>query len=144
MNTSDANTYRGRQQDRREHPRVKVRATVELRREGNEVPIGGATSDISLGGCYIEMMFTLAKDTKLDITIKIAGRTPTGGTDPGTGESAPASAGGANHDWHDRGRDHPARTHFDQESGAAARSGDAPDEEGQTMVLRDEGARGGG
>src|SRR6266581_2417198 len=27
--------------------------------------------------------------------------------------------------------------------GAAARSGDAPDEEGQTMVLRDEGARGG-
>src|SRR5438552_17252056 len=42
----------------------------------------------------------------------------------------------------DRGRDHPARTHFDQESGAAARSGDAPDEEGQTMVLRDEGARG--
>ena len=73
MNTSDANTYRGRQQDRREHPRVKVRATVELRREGNEVPIGGATSDMSLGGCYIEMMFTLAKDTKLDITIKIDG-----------------------------------------------------------------------
>src|SRR5216110_1415293 len=74
----------------------------------------------------------------------LAGRTPTGGTDPGTGESAPAGAGGANHDGHDRGRDHPARTHFDQEPGAAARSGDAPDEEGQTMVLRDEGARGGG
>src|SRR6058998_3270758 len=72
----------------------------------------------------------------------LAGRTPTGGTDPGTGESAPAGAGGANHDGHDRGRDHPARTHFDQEPGAAARSGDAPDEEGQTMVLRDEGARG--
>jgi len=34
-----------------------------------------------------------------------------------------------------RGRDHPARTHFDQESGAAARSGDAPDEEGQTMYF---------
>src|SRR5437016_451895 len=72
----------------------------------------------------------------------LAGSTPTGGTDPGTGESAPAGAGGANHDGHDRGRDHPARTHFDQEPGAAARSGDAPDEEGQTMVLRDEGARG--
>src|SRR6059058_805271 len=64
-----------------------------------------------------------------------------GGTDPGAGEPAPAGAGGANHDGHDRGRDHPARTHFDQEPGAAARSGDAPDEEGQTMVLRDEGAR---
>ena len=46
---------------------------VELRREGNEVPIGCATSDISVGGCYIEMMFALAKDTKLDITIKING-----------------------------------------------------------------------
>src|SRR5207244_2413715 len=69
------------------------------------------------------------------------GRRP-GVTDPGTGEPAPAGAGGANHDGHDRGRDHPARTHFDQEPGAAARSGDAPDEEGQTMVLRDEGARG--
>lgn len=73
MNTSDAKSSRGQQQDRREHPRVKVRVPVELRREGNEVPIGGATSDISLGGCYIEMMFTLAKDTKLDITIKIDG-----------------------------------------------------------------------
>jgi len=67
MNTSDANSSRG-QQDRREHPRVKVRVPVELRLEGSEVPISGATSDISLGGCYIEMMFTLARDTKLDIT----------------------------------------------------------------------------
>src|SRR5207253_2537555 len=62
---------------------------------------------------------------------------------PGKGRR-PVGVEGANHDGHDRGRDHPARTHFDQEPGAAARSGDAPDEEGQTMVLRDEGARGGG
>ena len=73
MFTSDANSSRGPQQNRREHPRVKVRVTVELLREDNEVPIGGVTSDISLGGCYIETMFTLAKDTKLDITIKIDG-----------------------------------------------------------------------
>ena len=45
----------------------------------------------------------------------LAGSTPTGGTDPGAGEPALAGAGGANHDGHDRGRDHPARTHFDQE-----------------------------
>ncbi len=61
------------QQDRREHPRVKVRVPVELRFEDSEVPLGAATSDMSLCGCYIEMMFTLAKDTKLDITIKIDG-----------------------------------------------------------------------
>ena len=73
MNTNDANSSRGQLRDRREHPRVKLRVPVELRLEGSEVPIGGAMSDISLGGCYIEMMFTLAKDTKLDITIKIDG-----------------------------------------------------------------------
>jgi hypothetical protein len=73
MNTSDANSSRGQQQNRREHPRVKVRVPLELRPEDSEVPIGGVTSDISLGGCYIEMMFTLARDTKLDITIKIDG-----------------------------------------------------------------------
>jgi IS5 family transposase len=44
-------------------------------------------------------------------------------------------AGGASHDRHDRGRDHPARTHFDQEPAAAARSRGAPDEEGQTMMF---------
>jgi hypothetical protein len=38
-----------------------------------------------------------------------------GETDPGDGEPAPASLGGVNRDRHDRGRDHPARTHFDQE-----------------------------
>ncbi|PYY06430.1 MAG: hypothetical protein DMG69_23390 [Acidobacteria bacterium] len=50
-----------------------MRVPVELRLEGSEVPIGGETSDISLGGCYIELMFTLAKDTKLDIARKIDG-----------------------------------------------------------------------
>src|SRR5947208_574527 len=54
------------------------------------------------------------------------------------------SARGANHDGHDCGRDHPARPHFHQEPGTAARSGDAPDQEGQAMVLRDEGTRGSG
>jgi IS5 family transposase len=35
--------------------------------------------------------------------------------------------GSAHHQRHDRGRNHPARAHVDQEPGAAARSGDAPD-----------------
>ena len=53
-----------KQPDRRKYPRVKVRVPVGLRREGSTVPMGAATSDMSLGGCYIEMMFSLAKDTK--------------------------------------------------------------------------------
>jgi PilZ domain len=61
------------QPDRRKHPRVKVRVPVELRLEGSTAPIGAATADLSLGGCYIEMTFTLAKDTKLELTLQIDG-----------------------------------------------------------------------
>ena len=41
-----------------------------------------------------------------------AGRTPTGRTDPGAGEPALASERGADHDRHDRGRDHHSRAHL--------------------------------
>ena len=51
---------------------------------------------------------------------------------------------GADHDRDDRRRDHHSCAQFDQEPGAEARPGDAPDEEGQAVVLRDEGARGRG
>lgn len=61
------------QLDRRRYPRVKVRVPVELRPEGSSAPIGAATSDLSLGGCYIEMTFTLAKDTKLEMRLQIDG-----------------------------------------------------------------------
>ena len=62
----------------------------------------------------------------------------------GTVKPALASERGANHDRHHRGRDHLACPHFDQEPRAAARSRDAPDEERQTMVPRNEGTRGSG
>ena len=39
--------------------------------------------------------------------------------------------GRADHDGHDRGRDHHSRAQFDQEPRAEPRPGDAPDEEGQ-------------
>ena len=69
-----------------------------------------------------------------------ARRTWTWGKDSGHGQSTPASPGSAHHHRHDRGRDDPACASLDQEPRAAARSGDAPDEEGQTMVLRNESA----
>ena len=71
-------------------------------------------------------------------------RNITWGTDPGHSESALASPGSADHHGHDRGREHPARALVDQEPGAAARSGDAPDQERQSVVLRHEGPCGRG
>ena len=52
----------------------------------------------------------------------------------GDGEPAFASEGSAHHDGHDRGRDHHPRAEFDQEPRSRARSGDAPDAQGQAVV----------
>ena len=43
-------------QNRRKHPRLKVRVPIEFRPEGSGTLVG-ATADLSLGGCYLEMMF---------------------------------------------------------------------------------------
>jgi hypothetical protein len=61
-------------EDHRQHPRVKTNVPVDLRPEGSTSPMHGATADLSLTGCYIEMMFTFPVGTKLDLHIEL-GRT---------------------------------------------------------------------
>jgi len=56
-------------QERRRHERLKAAVQVEFRAEGALAPTRMATSDISAGGCYIEMNFTLAVGTKLDMVL---------------------------------------------------------------------------
>jgi c-di-GMP-binding flagellar brake protein YcgR len=58
-------------EEKRKHPRWKVRVPVELRPEASETPIRGETVDLSLGGFYVEMMFALEIGTQLDITLKV-------------------------------------------------------------------------
>lgn len=62
-------------EEKRNHPRLKVRVPVELRQEATETPIRGETADLSLGGFYIEMMFTLDLGTELDITLQVGDST---------------------------------------------------------------------
>jgi hypothetical protein len=57
--------------ERRKYPRVKAVIPVELKPEGVSVASGAETSDLSLSGCYVEMSFTLAVGTKLDLTLSI-------------------------------------------------------------------------
>jgi len=59
------------EQQRREHPRVKVKVPVELYLENTECPIRGATADLSLGGCYIETMFPFAVGTTLELKLQV-------------------------------------------------------------------------
>ena len=53
--------------DRRSHPRLKCRATIELQTEEGGVPIFANISDISLGGCYIETSTILSAGTKIKV-----------------------------------------------------------------------------
>ncbi len=59
--------------DRRQHPRFKVRVPVEFFSDGSDSPIRGATSDLSLSGCYIETVFPFAIGTRLELKLQIDG-----------------------------------------------------------------------
>lgn len=54
--------------DRRRFPRIKCSISVELHREGEPV-IWGKASDISMGGCFVEMLIPLKIATPLTIAI---------------------------------------------------------------------------
>ena len=55
--------------DRRRDPRHSVQVQIELREEGSEVPLRMNTTDISRGGCYIELMMTLPVGAFVTATI---------------------------------------------------------------------------
>ncbi|PYV58556.1 MAG: hypothetical protein DMG91_03720 [Acidobacteria bacterium] len=53
----------------RQHPRFRASLAIELRRQGNGTPVRGQTADISMGGCYVEIMLTQQVSTELGITL---------------------------------------------------------------------------
>jgi hypothetical protein len=55
----------------RKHPRFQVSAPIEVHAEGSDTPFRCATSDISLGGCYIETMFPFPVGTRLDLKLQL-------------------------------------------------------------------------
>ncbi len=57
------------QEERRRHPRVRASLQIESRPEGTDVPMRLETTDISLGGCYVEMVLTLDVGARLDISL---------------------------------------------------------------------------
>jgi hypothetical protein len=59
--------------DRRAHPRFKLRVPVEIFLEGSDSSLRGATSDISLDGCYIESVFPFAVGTTLELKLQLEG-----------------------------------------------------------------------
>ena len=59
--------------ERRRHPRCKAAIPVELHLAGSPTSSRTNTDEISLGGCYLETMFTLAVGTQLAMTLWLGG-----------------------------------------------------------------------
>lgn len=54
-------------EERRRCPRVAVALQVEFRLANTDVPLRSQTTDISLGGCYVEMPLTLDIGSKVEM-----------------------------------------------------------------------------
>ena len=70
--------------DRRRYPRHGVQLQIELRQEDSDVPLRLETSDLSRGGCYVQLMMTLPLATPVaatlwlgDSAVRIRGRVVT-------------------------------------------------------------------
>jgi len=68
---ADRRMYMEKQQqparkNRRLHPRIRCRATIELQAE-NVGPVFGTLTDISMGGCYVETSAVLSPGSKLKL-----------------------------------------------------------------------------
>lgn len=60
-----------KRENRREYARIKVSVPFEIQTDASRAPIRGATTDLSLGGCYIESIFPFPIGTNLDIKLSI-------------------------------------------------------------------------
>ncbi|HYM79421.1 MAG TPA: PilZ domain-containing protein [Candidatus Dormibacteraeota bacterium] len=56
--------------ERRNNPRFKIGVPVEIHTEGSAAPLHCATSDLSLGGCYIESMYPFPVGTCLELKLE--------------------------------------------------------------------------
>jgi len=70
--------------DRRVFPRYSVQVQMELREETSDVPLRLQTTDLSRGGCYIQLIMTLPLGTLVrgtlwlaDTPVRIRGRVVT-------------------------------------------------------------------
>lgn len=66
-------TWSGR--DRRQFPRRSCRIEAQVTMDDGSVQLPGTVTDISLGGCYVEMLAPLPTDTAVELQLKPEGAT---------------------------------------------------------------------
>ena len=61
------------QPERRRYPRYTVQVQIELRQEGNDVPMRLETTDLSRNGCYIQLLIPLSVGIRVQATLWLDG-----------------------------------------------------------------------
>jgi len=76
MNSPDAqpSTPVLSQPDRRRYPRCTVQVQIEIRQEGDDVPMRVETTDLSRGGCSIELMMPLSVGGRVQAKLWLDGQ----------------------------------------------------------------------
>jgi len=69
MDSTEPNSSSESSKERRQHRRTKAAVEVELLLEKQTTPLRAKTADLSLGGCYLDMMFTFEIGTQLKIML---------------------------------------------------------------------------
>jgi c-di-GMP-binding flagellar brake protein YcgR len=69
--TSPNHPSKSKREERRQYSRTKVAVSVELQSDKTSTPLLVKTADLSIGGLYVEMMFTLEVGTKLKLVLWI-------------------------------------------------------------------------
>ncbi|MGA7291063.1 MAG: PilZ domain-containing protein [Terriglobales bacterium] len=73
MNSPDSQpssqTNLATEQDRRHHARYTTQVQVEIHQEGNEVPMRISTTDLSRGGCYVQLLIPLSVGIRVQLTL---------------------------------------------------------------------------
>lgn len=59
--------------ERRRSPRHTVQVQIEVHEEGCDVPIRAETTDLSRGGCYVELLIPLSLGVRVHATLWLAG-----------------------------------------------------------------------
>jgi hypothetical protein len=58
----------------RRNPRYTVHVQIEIRPEGSDIPVRLETTDLSRGGCYVEVMIPFPLSMRLDATLWLDGK----------------------------------------------------------------------
>lgn len=61
--------------ERRRAPRLRCSGTGKIRQPGVAFPIWAEVTDVSSGGCYVQMVFTVSRGSEVDVQLTINERT---------------------------------------------------------------------